>query len=83
MPKTIAASYLRENFAEILNQVLYKKKTFLVSKHNRIIARLSPIDVLGESVSESVSVDEEGRSVKVKPLSGVRRPLPWSGLGQP
>lgn len=39
---TVTATEAKQNFSDILNRVAYERKTALVKRHGKVIARLSP-----------------------------------------
>jgi prevent-host-death family protein len=43
MPKTISATTVRDNFAEIINRVTYTGEEFIIAKQGKPVARITPI----------------------------------------
>ena len=49
---TVTATDLKNRPADILNRVYYEKKTALIERHGKVIARVSPESPKKETLSE-------------------------------
>lgn len=55
MPQVISATQARNNFSDILSQVIYNQKEFIVEKKGKKIAMVIPFNI-GKSTDEKISL---------------------------
>lgn len=52
---TVTATQAKQNFSDVLNRVIYEKKTAIIEKHGKIVAELSPSKSSDLSLKEKLA----------------------------
>ncbi len=77
----MAASKVRQEFAETLNQVAYKGKRILLHRRGRDIAALVPVEDLAliEKIEDRIDLEEAAR-ILADIKAGREKPIPWKRI---
>lgn len=68
MNNIYSVKQVRDNFADILNQVIYNQKEFIISRFNRPVAKISPLKKQEEHDKET-----NRREHSVEKILAIRR----------